>query len=61
MAVISGYRTHKKVHGTNCMDCFSQQSEVFISVTKAHACMLSELIMKLVCPGFAGKANKLNT
>lgn len=43
------------------MDCFSQQSEVFTSVAKAHACTLSELIMKLVCPGFAGKANKLNT
>lgn len=41
--------------------CFSQQKSSFISVPKAYACTLPELIMKLVCPGFAGKANKLKT
>lgn len=50
--VISGYRTHKEEHGTRPA---SASGNPFISVAKAHACMLSELIMKVVCPGFAGK------
>lgn len=56
--VISAYRTHK-MHGTRLAS--ASRNPLLFQVAKAHAYTLPELIMKLVCPGFAGKANKLNT